>query len=80
MPEIERVTANGQEYIGIPVDFETLRNDWSEYRLPGGGGFRVQTEVTKCLWLTDESGNKQYHVDGRPSLFIWSIRHFNSHR
>ena len=35
MPEVERSTMNGQKHTGIEVEFEPVKNDWSDYRLKG---------------------------------------------
>ena len=69
---------NGQKHTGIEVEFEAVENDWSEYRLKGGGSFRVQNEVIKVLLQTYDRGKKEHHPDGRPKLSIRAVRHIMS--
>ena len=78
MAEAEKFVVDGQEYTGINTAFAPLKEEWSEYRLEGGGSVRVQAVVTRVIWLTDESGNKDYHADGRPKLLVTRITNVNS--
>jgi len=80
MPEVEKFDVNGQEWIGIEVAFDTVKEDWNEYRLRGGGSVRLRTEVTKIMWATDEAGNKQYNSAGEPNLVVYSTRQIRPRR
>ena len=80
MPEVEKFIVGGQEVTGIGVEFEVVKDEPNEYKLQGGESVRVRTEVTRIVWRTDESGNKQYNADGTPTIMVFDVRHVRSRR
>ena len=59
-----KVTFQGKEYNAEKVDFETVREDWSKYKLDDGATLKMRTIVSGVvrLPLLGEDGNPIYMV------------------
>jgi hypothetical protein len=68
----ELVMPDGTKYFGVEVDFEIVREDWSEYNLSDGGNLRVKNVLTRVYRLEDEAGNQVYGPDGEPLYYVYA--------
>ncbi len=56
---------NGREIGAMDVDFETLKEDWNEYRLEDGTVLKFKTVVSSIIRTEDYdpmTGDPVYHV------------------
>ncbi len=51
-------------------DFETVREEWNEYRLLDGGKVRVKVSVNKLQRVLDEAGQPAFTPDGDPQVIV----------
>jgi len=62
-----KVSYQGRQVEGKPVDFLTRKEDFSEYQLADGKVIRIKMVVTKIIRLEDETA-----PDGNPVYLIQS--------
>ncbi|MHC1635754.1 MAG: hypothetical protein ACXQTS_03905 [Candidatus Methanospirareceae archaeon] len=56
---------NGREVEAVEVDFETIKEDWNEYKLEDGTILKFKTIVTSVIRTNDYdpmTGDPIYHV------------------
>lgn len=63
---------DGTKYFGVEVDFEIVREDWSEYKLSDGGKLRIKNNLTTVYRLEDEAGNPVYGPDDEPLYYVYT--------
>ena len=68
----KKFNIDGAEVDGFEVDFEALKEPWSEVRLADGGGFRMRLTVQRVYQLKDASGQPMRDAEGRRRLVIQS--------
>jgi hypothetical protein len=61
---------DGSEVNGVDVDFEVVREEWSEYRLKDGGSVRLRATALKISRIVDAQGKPTYQPDGQPALVV----------
>lgn len=54
------------------MDFEILREDWSEYQLIDGTTVRMKTSIQKIYWVLDDKDNRMFTREGDPHLIVRS--------
>lgn len=52
------------------LDFDIVKEDWSEYQLSDGTYMKMKTVVLKVFWVLDDQGNRTYTPDGDPNLLV----------
>ena len=72
MATIIKVMVNGKETSAIELDFDIKREEWNEYKIPGGGTVRVKTTVSRILMEVDEDGKPILNGSGNPVIMIHS--------
>ena len=66
------ILPTGEKIRVMEVAFDTLREDWSEYRLASGDKLklRVKNIVTRIFLRIDEQDNIIYNENGEPTVVI----------
>ncbi|MBK8030902.1 MAG: hypothetical protein IPK17_15695 [Chloroflexi bacterium] len=72
MPEIlELLTLpDGTVLRGYEIDFESVKETWSEYRLADGTKVRTKHTMLKVYRLVTETDEPLYNEIGEPQVFI----------
>lgn len=61
---------DGKEIRGFEIEFETDKENWSNYRLLDGTNLRVKHTMLKTFRLVDEDGKPLFDENGEPQIFI----------
>jgi len=59
----------GQEVEVRDEEFDVLREEWNEYRLPDGEIVRVKTVVAKLFRALDDNGQPRVDAEGYPVVY-----------
>ena len=59
-----------QEFDAYELAYETIKEDWNQYRLPDGRLVRVKVVVSRIAQVVDSDGNEQLNPDGSPFLIL----------
>jgi hypothetical protein len=59
-----------QEFDAYELTYETIKEDWNQYRLPDGRLVRVKVIVSRIAQVVDADGNEQLNPDGSPFLIL----------
>jgi len=70
MAKITKLSVGGQELQVVEQDFETVKEDWNEYRLLDGGRIRLKTTVQKVYRILDPAGKPAFTPDGEPNVVV----------
>jgi hypothetical protein len=74
MPGIIKMQMNTpsgiQEVDAYELEYETIKEDWNQYRLPDGRLVRVKTIVSRISQVVDEDGKEQVNPDGSPLVVV----------
>ena len=74
MPKtIERELRDGTKISVVEKNFETIREEWNEYKLEDGTIVRAKTIVSNIYRAIDENGNEKYTDDGEPYIVVTSM-------
>ena len=72
MPRIFKIPMStplgSQEVHAYELEYETIREDWNQYRLPDGRLVRVKVLVSRFCQVVDDDGNDLINPDGSPVL------------
>lgn len=72
MPRIFKIPMStplgSQEVDAYELEYETIREDWNQYRLPDGRLVRVKVLVSRFCQVVDDDGNDLINPDGSPVL------------
>ena len=72
MAAVQKVIINGNEALGVEVDFDIKHESWDEYQLLDGGVIRVKSTVIHIFRVVDEDGQQRYTEDERPMYVVRS--------
>ncbi len=61
---------NGIELSAIELDFEPVKEAWSEYKLSDGGKVRIRATAMKIFRVLDAEGKPAYQPDGQPFMIV----------
>ena len=50
--------------------YETIKEDWNQYRLPDGRLVRVKVFVSRIAQVVDKDGKERFNTDGSPFLVV----------
>ena len=59
-----------QELDAYELTYETIKEEWNQYRLPNGRLVRVKVLVSRIAQVVDADGNEQFNPDGSPFLIL----------
>ena len=59
-----------QEFDAYELTYETIKEDWNQYRLPDGRLVRVKVFASRIAQVVDADGNEQFNPDGSPFLIL----------
>ena len=57
-----------QEVDAYELSYETIKEDWNQYKLPDGRTVRVKVIVSRICQVVDENGAPRFNSDGSLSL------------
>ena len=63
-------TPDGKQVKAKELEFNILKEDWSQYALADGTVVKLRTTVMKILQILDDNGMPAMNPDGDPLLFI----------
>ena len=74
MPRIikmQTLTPTGlQEFDAYELPYETIKEDWNQYRLPDGRLVRVKVFASRIAQVVDADGKERLNDDGSPFLIL----------
>jgi hypothetical protein len=72
MPEIRDLgtRSDGTRLQGYEVEFDSIKEPWSEYQLSDGTKVRVRNTVLKMFRLVDENHEPSLNETGDPDIFL----------
>lgn len=62
--------APGVELPARELDFEPVKEAWSEYKLEDGGKVRIRATAMKIFRVIDDQGKPAYQPDGQPFVIV----------
>ena len=65
---IQTIKVDGKDIKVKEIDFETVKDEWDEYKLLDGGTVRVKTVIRSIFYLVDDKGNSLLDPDGNPQV------------
>ena len=65
---IEITLPDGTKVTGSEVPFDTVREEWNEYKLKDGTSVRMKTTVISLFHVFDDTGQPKYGAEGNPVL------------
>ena len=65
---LEIILPDGTRVTGKEVPFETVREEWNEYKLKDGTSIRMKTDVISIYQILDANGDPKSNPDGSPTL------------
>jgi len=60
----------GGEVSAREVEFDPVKEPWSEYKLLDGGTVRIRTTAVKIFRVVDAAGKPTYQPDGQPMIVV----------
>ena len=70
MPRIVKLPLGSDEVDAYELDYETVKEDWNQYKLTDGRVVRVRVLTSRISQVVDADGNDQFHPDGSPFLLV----------
>jgi hypothetical protein len=67
---ITKVKVGDQELPARELEFETVNEPWSEYKLSGGGRVKSRSTLLRVYRVVDDNGKPAYQPDGQPYLIV----------
>ena len=67
---MHKIMLEGVEYNVEDVSYETVKENWNEYRLESGEKLRVKLVTSGVLRVLDDTGLPLLAPDGTPRLFV----------
>ena len=69
--KIRKVPVPGGGDVNVrDVDFEVVREEWSEYKLKDGGAVRIRATALVISRILDAQGKPTHNPDGSPAVMI----------
>ena len=65
-----QISADGQEFDVVEVDFEVAEEQWNRYKLLDGGEVRLKTAPLRMYRVLDASGKPAVDADGDPAIIV----------
>ena len=70
MPRIVKMPLGSEEVDAYELDYETIKEDWNQYKLTDGRVVRVRVITSRISQVVDADGKDQFHPDGSPFLLV----------
>jgi hypothetical protein len=71
MPQIRELgTREGVLIRGFEIEYETDKENWSQYTLADGTRVRAKFSVVKMFRLVDEKDQPAFDLNGDPDVFV----------
>ncbi len=70
MPRIVKMPLGSEEVDAYELDYETIKEDWNQYKLINGRVVRVRVITSRISQVVDADGNDLFHPDGSPFLLV----------
>ena len=67
---VKVLVAPGVELPARELDFEPVKEAWSEYKLEDGGKVRIRATAMKIFRVIDDQGKPAYQPDGQPFVIV----------
>ena len=61
---------DGKQVKAKELDFNIIKEDWSQYALQDGTVVKLRTTVMKIMQILDDKGKPAQNPDGEPLLFV----------
>jgi hypothetical protein len=61
---------DGSDLRGVEIEFDTIKEAWSEYNLADGTRLRIKHNLLKAFRLVDEHDQPLFDANGDPEVFI----------
>jgi hypothetical protein len=69
--KIKKMPVAGMGEVNVKdVDFNIVREEWSEYTMEGGGSIRIRATALRISRIVDAQGKPTYQPDGQPAVVV----------